>query len=408
MDRSGNNSNAREQTRDALRFTHLFEEAPDAILEVDRRGRIVLANSEAEQLFGWTREELAGQPVEVLIPDRFRYSHADRRNGYQASPVRRPMGAGLSLYALRKDGTVVAVDIKLTPLGESAGFEQSGHVMCVIRDVTERRAVEQQINLLNQSLERRSMELTQLNEELTLRNGEIERANRLKSEFLASMSHELRTPLNTILGFSGLLMEQSAGGLNEKQKRFVNHIQRDATHLLALINDILDLSKIEAGRLELHPEWFAMAEAAGEVLSSMRPLAVSKNITLEGDLSPQLTLRADRLRYKEILYNLLGNAIKFTPEGGRIWLSAGLHKNDAGTNEIRFVVGDTGMGIAPADQEIIFESFRQASSTTKGVREGTGLGLAITKRLVEQHGGRIWVESELGKGSRFYFQLPVE
>ena len=240
------------------------------------------------------------------------------------------------------------------------------------------------------------------NHELSLQNREVERANRLKSEFLASMSHELRTPLNTILGFSELLSEENAGALNEKQKRFVTHIQRDAHHLLELINDILDLSKIEAGRLELHLEAFAMAVPAAEVLTSIRPLAATKGISLDSDLDTALVLHADRVRFKEILYNLLSNAIKFTPSGGRVWI-----ESSAEGGLIRLMVGDTGIGIAPADQEEIFESFRQASATTKGVREGTGLGLAITKRLVEHHGGTIWVESELGKGSRFHIAFPM-
>ena len=286
------------------------------------------------------------------------------------------------------------MDIKLSPV--------AGHVLCVVRDVSERREAEEKIKMLNRSLERRSQELAGANTELSLQNREVERANRLKSEFLASMSHELRTPLNTILGFSELLSEENAGALNDKQKRFVTHIQRDAHHLLELINDILDLSKIEAGRLELHLEVFPLAVPAAEVLTSIRPLAASKRINVDSDLDTALVLNADRVRFKEILYNLLSNAIKFTPAGGRVWVES---STEGGS--IRLMVGDTGIGIASADQEEIFESFRQASATTKGVREGTGLGLAITKRLVEQHGGKIWVESELGKGSRFYITFPA-
>src|SRR5580698_3081123 len=236
----------------------------------------------------------------------------------------------------------------------------------------------------------------------SMRNQEVERANRLKSEFLASMSHELRTPLNTILGFSELLSEETAGALNAKQKRFLTHIQREAGHLLELINEVLDLSKIEAGRLELHLEKFPLALAVAEVLTSIRPLASTKGIHLDSNLDSQLALEADRLRFKEILYNLLSNAIKFTPSGGRVWVESSMVERS-----VCILVGDTGIGIAPEDQQPIFESFRQASATTKGVREGTGLGLAITKRLVEHHGGRIWVESEPGKGSRFFFTLRL-
>ena len=375
---------ARERAVAGQRYSLLLEAAPDAILEVDPQGRIVVANTEAERLFQRSREELVGLPVEALLPERFRGGHFAHRSHYAAHPVRRPMGAGLDLYAVRKDGTEFAVDINLSPLSGVEG----GHVMCVLRDVSQRRGAEEKIRVLNQSLERR--------------NQEVERANRLKSEFLASMSHELRTPLNTILGFSELLSEQNAGPLNEKQKRFLTHIQHDASHLLALINDVLDLSKIEAGRLELRLEEFPMTVAAAEVLTSIRPLAATKGISLDSDLDAKLMIEADRLRFKEILYNLLSNAIKFTPSGGRVWIESSVTDGS-----VCIVVGDTGIGIEPEDQQEIFESFRQVSATTKGVREGTGLGLAITKRLVEHHGGRIWVESEPGKGSRFFFTLRL-
>jgi PAS domain S-box-containing protein len=390
---------ARELALAGQRFSLLLEAAPDAILEVDPEGRIVLANTEAARLFQRSRGELAGLPVEALLPERFRSGHTAHREHYGAHPVRRPMGAGLDLYAVRKDGSEFAVDINLSSVEDGT---EHGHVMCVLRDVSQRRGVEEKIRVLNQSLERRSRELAAANQELSLRNEEVERANRLKSEFLASMSHELRTPLNTILGFSELLSEETAGTLTEKQRRFLTHIQRDARHLLELINEVLDLSKIEAGRLELQLEKFPLAVAMAEVLTSIRPLAAAKSISLDSHLDTQLILEADRLRFKEILYNLLSNAIKFTPSGGRVWVESSMVERS-----VCILVGDTGIGIAPEDQQPIFESFRQASATTKGVREGTGLGLAITKRLVEQHGGRIWVESEPGKGSRFFFTLRL-
>ena len=352
------------------KFALFLEAAPDAILEVDRGGRIVLANDEAERMFQRPRAELIGLTVELLMPERLRGPHLGHRAAYAKHPVRRPMGRGLDLFAVRKDGSEFAVDINLSPLA-GAG---EGQVLCVIRDVSERRAAEEKILSLDQNLERRSAELAFANTEMSVRSREIERANRLKSEFLASMSHELRTPLNTILGFSELLAEESSGALNEKQKRFVSHIQRDANHLLELINDILDLSKIEAGRLELHIEVFPMAVAVAEVLTSVRPLAAAKGLTLDSDLDTQLVMHADRVRFKEILYNLFSNAIKFTPAGGRVWI-----ESSVADGAVHLTVGDTGIGIAFDDQQAIFESFRQASVTTKGVREGTGLGLAITR-----------------------------
>ncbi len=255
---------------------------------------------------------------------------------------------------------------------------------------------------LERRVRERTIQLAVANKELDLRNREVERATQLKSKFLASMSHELRTPLNAIVGFSDLLADEGPGQLNDKQKRFVNHIKQGAAHLLQLINDILDLSKIEAGQLELRCEQFLVKDALPEVLSTIRPLAMAKNIQVQQKLGTDRPVYADRVRFKQILYNLLSNAVKFTPKDGRITLEC--------TDSAEFVcisVADTGIGIRPEDQVVVFEEFRQVEGGQDSTREGTGLGLAITKRLVEQQGGKISLMSEPGKGSRFTFTLPV-
>src|SRR6266478_5123215 len=255
---------------------------------------------------------------------------------------------------------------------------------------------------LERRVEERTTQLAVANRELDLRNREVERATRLKSKFLASMSHELRTPLNAIVGFSDLLAEQTAGMLNDKQQRFVNHIKQGSSHLLQLINDILDLSKIEAGQLELRCEDFQVKDALPEVLSTIRPLAMAKNILVEHKMEADWAVYADRVRFKQILYNLISNAVKFTPKDGRIDIDC-----QADGNSVRISVADNGIGIRAEDQAVIFEEFRQVEGAAETTHEGTGLGLAITKRLVEQQGGRISVESEPGKGSRFTFTLPT-
>jgi signal transduction histidine kinase/DNA-binding response OmpR family regulator len=254
---------------------------------------------------------------------------------------------------------------------------------------------------LEKRVEERTDQLAAANKELELRNREVEHATQLKSKFLASMSHELRTPLNAIVGFSDLLAEQAPGQLNPKQLRFVQHIKQGSTHLLQLINDILDLSKIEAGQLEFRYEDFEIKDALPEVLSTIRPLAMAKNITVNEISTSDLSIYADRVRFKQVLYNLLSNAVKFTPKGGRIDIET---YNKA--KMVQVSVLDTGIGIRPEDHALVFEEFRQVEGSTNA-HEGTGLGLAISKRLVEEQGGTISLESELGKGSKFTISFPI-
>jgi signal transduction histidine kinase/DNA-binding response OmpR family regulator len=230
---------------------------------------------------------------------------------------------------------------------------------------------------------------------------ELERAAKFKDQFLSTMSHELRTPLNAVLGFSDLLTEERYGPLNERQQRYVKHIHTGGKHLLTLINDILDLSKIEAGRLQLAIDSVALSTSFAEVTDTMRPLADKKSHTLMQRALPGLSVRADATRLKQILMNLIGNAIKFTPEGGKIELVA----RRVG-DFVRVEVRDSGPGIPPEEQQRIFDAFYRLRRSEKAA-EGTGLGLAITQRLVGLHGGELGVESEVGAGSCFHFTLPV-
>jgi signal transduction histidine kinase len=248
-----------------------------------------------------------------------------------------------------------------------------------------------------------AIENVRLFKELEAANRELGAASRHKSEFLANMSHELRTPLNAVIGFSEVLLQRMFGELNDKQDEYLKDIYASGQHLLALINDILDLSKIEAGRMELAPAPFHLPSALENAVTLVKERATRHGITLELNLDPRLgELVGDERKVKQVVLNLLSNAVKFTPEGGRISLKAGLTD---GTVEIS--VTDTGIGIAPDDQAAIFEEFRQVGTDETRKQEGTGLGLTLAKKFVELHGGRIWVESRVGVGSTFTFTLPL-
>jgi two-component system, NtrC family, sensor kinase len=238
--------------------------------------------------------------------------------------------------------------------------------------------------------------------EIEEKSRELEAASHHKSEFLANMSHELRTPLNAVIGFSEVLRDRMFGDVNEKQEEYLNDINASGQHLLSLINDILDLSKIEAGRMELELTDFHVPAALDNALTLVRERAGRRGITVQAAIEGRIEyLRADERKIKQVLLNLLSNAIKFTPEGGRIDVRAAV-----GDGMVEVSVIDTGVGIAPEDQEAIFEEFRQVGTADKKI-EGTGLGLALSRKFVELHGGRIWVESQVGVGSTFTFTIPI-
>jgi signal transduction histidine kinase len=247
-----------------------------------------------------------------------------------------------------------------------------------------------------------AIENARLFSEIEEKGRQLQSANRHKSEFLANMSHELRTPLNAIIGFSEVLLDPTLKVSEEERSQFLTDVLSSGRHLLGLINEILDLAKIEAGKMELQIAPALLQDVVEAVSNTMRSLAASKSIHLRVDSDERLApFPMDGARVKQVLLNLVGNAIKFTPEGGRVWVRAG-SKDGAACVE----VGDTGPGIAPEDQERIFLEFQQARSEA-GKPQGTGLGLALAKKFVEMHGGKIWLESEVGKGSRFTFTLPL-
>jgi signal transduction histidine kinase len=262
--------------------------------------------------------------------------------------------------------------------------------------------LEESYSSLEHKVEERTRELATALRELDEKSRELEAASEHKSQFLANMSHELRTPLNAIIGFSQVLRQEMFGEVNEKQAEYLDDILTSANHLLALINDILDLSKVEAGQIELELAPFSLHEALERGVVTVRERATREDVQVVLAAAADAdVVTADERRIRQVIFNLLSNAVKFTPEGGAVDVTT-----TRVDGEVRVSVADTGPGIAPEDHERIFEEFQQ-TETGVGLREGTGLGLALSKQLVELHGGRIWVDSEPGKGSTFVFTLPT-
>jgi protein-histidine pros-kinase len=374
----GNKSTVEDAVRTQEQFRGLFEFLPDAIVAVDARGRIVLVNTQTERLFGYARDELLGQPLEILVPERLRAAHVGHRTRYLEEPRVRAMGAGLELYGRRRDGSEFPVEISLSPIEAGPGVV----VLSAIRDITERKRLED------------------LREE---QNRRLQEASRLKSEFLANMSHELRTPLNGIIGFAQLMHDGKVGPVSGEHREYLGDILASARHLLQLINDVLDLAKVEAGKMELRPEPIEPERIVREVRDILRTMAAQKRLDVRVEIDAGLgTIVADSSKVKQVLYNYLSNALKFTPEAGRITIRVAVE----GRQHVRLEVEDTGIGIKPEDRDKLFVEFQQVDAGAAKKYPGTGLGLALTQRLVEAMSGWVGVRSTPGVGSTFYAVLP--
>ncbi|MGB1253211.1 MAG: ATP-binding protein [Candidatus Promineifilaceae bacterium] len=381
------------------RLTVVLNTVAEGILTTDTNGRIVMANREAGIMWGFDPSEMAGQPFQNIVKGKLQPIHhmnLQRMAGNSASQV---LGQRFEMTGVRKNRSHFPVEMSFT----KTEIDDQLLFTVAATDITERKRMETELNneraMLTRSVETRTAELQQANEELA-------RASKMKDEFLASMSHELRTPLNAILGLSEALVHDTYGMLNDAQRKPLHLIEASGKHLLDLINDILDVSKIEAGNMELVTDRVDVSATCESSLQFVRVAAQKKSIMLRREYDPQVgIIQADNRRLKQILVNLLSNAVKFTPENGEVKLSV---EADLVNKIAYFSVTDTGIGISDSDLDQLFKPFVQIDNSLSRSYTGSGLGLTLVERLTEMHGGTVKVNSILGKGTTFTVALPWE
>lgn len=402
-----NNTTALRQSDEQFRL--VVEAAPYGILMVNPAGRITMVNPQCEVIFGFTQTELIGQSVDILLPPAYRDAHGRHLLAFFANPVRKQMGGLRDLPGLQKNGSPVPVEIGLTPIQTAAGL----HTLATVIDVSVRKANEAELLRLQHHLRE---EVDARTKELQLAKDAAESANAAKSIFLANMSHELRTPLHAILSFSSLATERLEQRDAAKVHHYLGRLHDSGKNLLALLNDILDLSKLESGRMVYTRTSIHLAALAQAVATDLDPLLKAKHLTFTLQ-PPQIDtfVHGDELRLAQVVRNLLSNAVKFTREGSEISLSfsaATLSVQDgsptgAPVPAVALTITDQGIGFPPEEAETIFDKFVQ-SSKSRNTAGGTGLGLAICKEIITAHHGHIRAENRPGGGASFTIVLPPD
>lgn len=371
--------NAIERERMDEKFRGLLESAPDAIVVVNREGRIILVNSQTEKLFGYERSQILDKPVEMLIPENFHERHASHRDSYFENPQLRPMGVGLNLHGVRRDASKFPVEISLSPLQT----DKETWVIATIRDVTERKLDEEKIRKLNEDLNERAIQLEATNKEL--------------EAFSYSVSHDLRAPLRTIDGFSLAVLEDYGDQLTDEGRNYLMRIRTAAQRMAQLIDDLLNLSRVT--RAPLNPEATNLSTIAQHIIRDLQQTNPDRNV--EFSIMPDIVVNSDPRLMKVVLENLLNNAWKFTSKQEFAHVEFGTSDNP--DNGRVFYVRDNGAGFDMAYVNKLFGAFQRLHTSSEF--PGIGIGLAIVQRIINRHGGRVWAEGDLDKGAVFYFTL---